>query len=72
MMPISTVLNAIVKIVMTRAGLRPLTSPSQPMAMLPTGRPRKPTPNTAKDRSSELSGSVAGKNAFPIIAAMNP
>ena len=71
-MPISTVPIAMVIIVMTSAGLRPCLSPSQPITMLPNGRPRKPTPKTPKDSSSEFNGSVAGKKAFPIIAAIKP
>ena len=58
-MPTMTVPNAIVMMVRVSAARRPCVSPKRPIAMPPSGRIRKPTPEYGK-RGQQSRGRVAG------------
>ncbi len=65
-----TVPPAISPMVTISAALRPLTSPSRPMRIPPSGRMKKPTPKAANVDSSEVTSSPVGKKVLATTRAM--
>ena len=59
----STVAMPIVRSEATRVPLRPMRSPKCPNTIDPIGRAMNAVPNAANDASSDVVGSLLGKNS---------